>query len=109
MKNLKASNVLVIPSRMESLPQTIKEAFFLRVPVVATSVGDIPNVIQNNISGILVPPNDPESLLDAVNSLLTQKEKAVKMTSLAYDFIKNNFTWEVLLPKYVEFYEKLSN
>jgi len=109
MKNLKASNVLVIPSRMESLPQTIKEAFFLRVPVVATSVGDIPNVIQNNITGILVPPNDPESLLDAVNSLLTQKEKAVKMTSLAYDFIKNNFTWEVLFPKYVEFYEKLSN
>ena len=109
MKNLKASNVLVIPSRMESLPQTIKEAFFLRVPVVATSVGDIPNVIQNNITGILVPPGDPESLLDAVNSLLTQKEKAVKMTSFAYDFIKNNFTWEVLLPKYVEFYEKLSN
>ena len=109
MKNLKASNVLVIPSRMESLPQTIKEAFFLRVPVIATSVGDIPNVIQNNITGILVPPGDPESLLDAVNSLLTQKEKAVKMTSLAYDFIKNNFTWEVLLPKYVEFYEKLSN
>ena len=109
MKNLKASNVLVIPSRMESLPQTIKEAFFLRVPVVATSVGDIPNVIQNNITGILVPPNDPELLLDAVNSLLTQKEKAVKMTSLAYDFIKNNFTWKVLLPKYVEFYEKLSN
>ncbi len=42
MKNLKASSVLVVPSRMESLPQSIKEAFFLKIPVIATSVGDIP-------------------------------------------------------------------
>ena len=109
MKHLKASSILVIPSRMESLPQTIKEAFFLRIPVIATSVGDIPNVIQNDVTGILVPPNDPKSLLDAVNSLLTQSGKTKKMTSTAYDFIMNNFTWQVLLPKYVEFYKKLSN
>lgn len=107
MKNLKASNILVVPSRMESLPQSIKEAFFLNVPVVATSVGDIPNVIQNDVTGILVPPNNPKSLLDAINSLLSQKEKMAKMTAMAHDFVMQNFTWQELLPKYVEFYEKL--
>ena len=106
MKNLKASSVLVVPSRMESLPQSIKEAFFLKIPVIATSVGDIPEVIKNNETGILVPPNDPQSLLDAVNSLLEDREKTSKMVEHAYDFIIENFTWEVLLPKYIEIYEK---
>ncbi|MCV0411871.1 glycosyltransferase family 4 protein [Nitrosarchaeum sp.] len=108
MKNLKASSVLVVPSRMESLPQSIKEAFFLKIPVIATSVGDIPEVIKNNETGILVSPNDPQSLLDAINSLLEDKEKASKMAEKAYDFIIENFTWEKLISKYTDFYKNLS-
>jgi len=56
MKNLKASSVLVVPSRMESLPQSIKEAFFLKIPVVATSVGDIPEIIKKCVSLHNPPP-----------------------------------------------------
>lgn len=108
MKKLKASSVLVVPSRMESLPQSIKEAFFLKVPVVATNVGDISNVVKNDETGILVPASDPELLVEAVNSLLKQKEKISKMTASAHDFIIKNFSWQVLLPKYVGFYEKLA-
>jgi len=107
MKNLKASSILVVPSRMESLPQSIKEAFFLKIPVIATSVGDIPEVIKNNETGILVSPNDPQLLLDAINSLLEDKEKASKMTEHAYDFIIKNFTWEKLISKYANFYKNL--
>jgi glycosyltransferase involved in cell wall biosynthesis len=107
MKNLKASSILVVPSRMESLPQSIKEAFFLKVPVVATSVGDIPEVIKNNETGILVSSNDPQSLLEAINSLLENKENASKMAEYAYDFIFKNFTWEKLISKYVDFYKNL--
>ena len=107
MKNLKTSSILVVPSRMESLPQSIKEAFFLKTPVVATSVGDIPEVIKNNETGILVPPNDPQSLLDAINSLLENKEKASKIAESAHDFIIKNFTWEKLISKYIDFYKNL--
>ena len=107
MKNLKASSILVVPSRMESLPQSIKEAFFLKIPVVATSVGDIPEVIKNNETGILVPSNDPQSLLEAINSLLENKEKISKITESAYDFIIKNFTWEKSISKYVDFYKNL--
>ena len=107
MKNLKASSVLVVPSRMESLPQSIKEAFFLKIPVIATSVGDIPEVVKNNETGMLVPSNDPQSLLEAINSLLEDKDKASKMAEYAYDFIIENFTWEKLLSKYVDFYKNL--
>ena len=107
MKNLKASSVLVVPSRMESIPQSIKEAFFLKIPVIATSVGDIPEVVKNNETGMLVPSNDPQSLLEAINSLLEDKDKASKMAEYAYDFIIENFTWEKLLSKYVDFYKNL--
>ena len=92
---------------MESLPQSIKEAFFLKIPVIATNVGDIPEVIQNNETGILVPSNDPQSLLEAINSLLEDKDKASKMAENAYDFIIKNFTWEKLISKYVDFYKNL--
>ncbi len=108
MTALKESAVLVVPSRMESLPQTIKEAFYLKIPVIATSVGDIPEVVKNDTTGILIPPNDADKLLDAINNLLTNQEKAEKLTDSAYDFVIKNFTWDVLLPKYVEFYENLA-
>ena len=107
MVSLKESTVLVVPSRLESLPQTIKEAFYLKVPVIATSVGDIPEVVKNDETGILVPPNEQNKLLDAINNLLANQEKAEKLTKSAYDFVIKNLTWDVLLSKYVEFYEKL--
>jgi glycosyltransferase involved in cell wall biosynthesis len=107
MKNLKASNVLAVPSRLESLPQSIKEAFYLKVPVVATSVGDIPDLIKNDVTGILIPPNNPQALLDGINSMLENKEKAKKLAEAAFDFIIKNMTWETMLPRYIEFYKKL--
>ena len=109
MKNLKASSILAVPSRMESLPQSIKEAFFLKTPVVATSVGDIPELVKNDVTGILIPPNDSISLANAINSLLEQKEKASKLADAAYDLLTKSFTWEVLLSKYIAFYENLVN
>ena len=109
MTILKESSLLVIPSRMESIPQVIKEAFYLKVPIVATNVGGIPELIKNNVSGILVPPNDPIKLLDAINKLLEDKECSKKIAENGYDFVINNLTWKTLLPRYVQFYEELVN
>ncbi len=107
MTILKSSYLLVIPSRMESIPQVIKEAFFLHVPVVATNIGGIPELITDNVNGVLIPPNDEGMLLDAINSLLEDKEKAAKLADAGYEFVTKNLTWEVLLPRYIEFYENL--
>jgi len=107
MLELKASSVLVVPSRMESIPQVIKEAFFLNIPVVATEVGGVPELIEHEKNGILVNPNNPDQLLNSVNELIKNKDKAVNMAHAGYDFLVKNFTWEVLLPRYVKFYEDL--
>ncbi len=109
MIELKASSILVVPSRMESIPQVIKEAFFLKIPVVATKVGGIPELIEHDKNGFLVDTNDPVQLLNAINGLLENKEKARKIAKSGYDFVIKNLTWEVLLPKYVKFYEELLN
>lgn len=107
MSILKSSNVLVLPSRIESIPNVIKEAFFLKVPVVATNVGGIPEIVTHEKTGLLVPPNEPESLADSINYLLENKEYAKKLADAAYEFLINNLTWDILLPQYIKFYENL--
>ena len=107
MSLLKSSSILVVPSRIESLPTIIKEAFYLRIPVIATSAGGIPELINDKKHGILVPPNDPRSLLFEINSLLENQEKMEKLTESAFDFVNRTMTWDVWLPKYVEFYKHL--
>ena len=109
MSIVKSSSIVVVPSRMESLPTIVKEAFFLNIPVVATNVGGIPELIINNRTGILVPPNDPEKLADAINDLLVDKIKSEKLRLNANIFLKNNMTWDVVLPKFINFYEDLLN
>ena len=109
MTVLKASSLLVIPSRMESIPQVIKEAFYLKIPIVATNVGGMPELIQDNVNGLLVAPENPEQLLETINKLLGDKESMKRLSEAGYDFVIKNLTWEVLLPKYIKFYEDLVN
>jgi glycosyltransferase involved in cell wall biosynthesis len=107
MENLKASSILVVPSRMESIPQVIKEAFYLKIPIIATNVGGIPELIIDNETGILIPPNNPKILESSINKLLLDDETSKKLADAGYEFVMNNLTWEILLPKYVKFYEDL--
>ena len=105
MKILKASQMLVVPSRTESIPQVIKEAFYLKVPVIATNVGGIPELVVHQETGILVPPEDPEKLTIAINNLLDNEESRRNFADNAFEFINKNFSWDVLLEKYTNLYE----
>jgi len=107
MRIIKSSSIVVVPSRMESLPTTVKEAFFLNIPVIGTNVGGIPELIKNNETGILIPPENPEKLAQAINELLSDKEKADKLAKNGNIFVKKYMTWDVVLPKYIKFYEDL--
>ncbi len=107
MHIIKSSSIVVVPSRMESLPTTVKEAFYLNVPVIGTNVGGIPELIKNNETGIIVPPENSSKLAQAVNELLSNNEQAEKLATNGNTFVKNNMTWDVVLPKYVQFYEDL--
>ena len=109
MRIMKSSSVVVVPSRMESLPTTVKEAFYLNVPLIGTNVGGIPELIKNNETGILIPSENPSKLAQAVNELLSDKEKSKKLSANGNTFVKNNMTWDVIFPRYIKFYEELLN
>ncbi|RXE46247.1 MULTISPECIES: glycosyltransferase family 4 protein [Pseudomonas] len=66
-------SLLVLPSYYEGLPICILEAMCLSKPVVATSVGAIPEVITNGIEGIIIPPGNVSCLVNAINSILENK------------------------------------
>ena len=107
MEVIKSSSVVVVPSRMESLPTVVKEAFYLDVPVVGTNVGGIPELISHDETGLLVSPDNPEEISNAVNELLSDTKKAEKLATNGNTFVKNNMTWDVMLPKFIKFYEDL--
>jgi len=109
MMELKKSSLLVVPSRMESLPTNIKEAFYFKIPVVATNVGGIPELITDNHSGILVPSGDDVKLVTAINDVLSDSERSASLGNAGCNFIINNLTWKKVLPKYIDFYTNLLN
>ena len=107
MKILKSSTLLVVPSRMESLPTVIKEAFYLKIPVIATSVGGIPELVNDNKTGLLVESENPQMLLEKINELLIDPILQEKLSLNGHNFVLENFTWKKILPIYVKFYENL--
>ena len=107
MKILKSSTILVVPSRIESLPTVIKEAFYLKIPVVAFSVGGIPELIKDKETGLLVEPGNSKILLQTINHLLLDKPLQLKLSTNAFNDVKKKFTWNIVLAKYIQFYEKI--
>jgi glycosyltransferase involved in cell wall biosynthesis len=69
--------VMAVPSELEGLGTSILEAMAAGVPVVATAVGGIPEVIQNGVTGRLVPPRNPEALAAALVEVLAHPDRAL--------------------------------
>jgi glycosyltransferase involved in cell wall biosynthesis len=71
---LDESTLLVLPSRSEGLPRIVIEAFCRGRPVVGTRSGGIPDIVEDGVSGVLVPPEDPEALADALVRVLSDHQ-----------------------------------
>ena len=78
---LAAVDVLAVPSYDEGLPRAVLEAMAMRVPVVASSVGGIPEAIEEERSGLLVPPGDDEALATALERVLDDPDLASRLGS----------------------------
>lgn len=80
---LRAADLFVLASRDEGLPLAVMEAMSLGMPVVATSVGGLPTVIDHRHNGLLVPPGSPAELAAAVVEVVTDLELWVQLGSAA--------------------------
>jgi glycosyltransferase involved in cell wall biosynthesis len=76
---LAVHDVLVLPSFAEGVPVVLMEAMASRLPVIATRVGGVAELVEDGVSGFLVPPGDPESLAERLGRLLTDPELCRRM------------------------------
>jgi glycosyltransferase involved in cell wall biosynthesis len=89
-----ALDVAVLPSYREALGLVILEAMALGRPVVASDVGGIPELVEDGVTGLLVPPRDPASLADAVVRLLTDHSFADTLARNGYRLVRERFCLE---------------
>jgi glycosyltransferase involved in cell wall biosynthesis len=92
---LSASDCLVLCSLSEGLPTVLPEAMLCKVPVIATPVGGVPEVICHGETGLLVPPKNSAAIADALHILLTNTELSAKLAANAERFARNSLTWDV--------------
>ena len=91
---MRKSKIFVLPSRWEGLPMVILEAMALGMPVVATKVGGIPEVIEDGKDGILVEPENPDELAEAILRLLEDDGLRSLISLNAYKKIKRKYSIE---------------
>ena len=111
----KTANVFTLPAIVDSKGDTeglgvvLIEAMELGLPVVASNVGGIPDVVVDGVSGILVPEKDPKALADAYKRLAESSEFTEKILAGAQQRIDECFSWDKIIERQVAVYEKVSS
>jgi len=99
-------DLLVLPSLSEGLPNTVLEAMSFGVPVLATAVGGVPEIIQNG-NGMMVPPNDPEALAEGMIELLRDDALRQAMGLKGKSSLYPRFAPDYRVRQIVNLYEEL--
>jgi glycosyltransferase involved in cell wall biosynthesis len=101
------SDVFVLPSLSEALSIAILEASALGVPVVASRVGGIPEVIEDGLTGLLVPPKEPAALAGAIVKVLSNREEARTLAAAAKARVREHFSSALTAARYDALYQRL--
>lgn len=104
---LPAFDLFVQPSLYEGLPNAVLEAMAAGLPVVATAVGGTPEVVADGVTGILVPPRDPDALAEAIVCLLRDPDLRCKMGQMGRERVAQWFTVERMVEQTERIYERL--
>ena len=100
-------DIFILPSTWESLGNVLLEAMSFGKPVIATNVGGIPEVVINEKTGFIVPPNDYESITNKTLYLLNNKELRQKMGEAGRKRAEKYFTSERVCDEVEKVYENL--
>lgn len=106
-KLLRECRFVVLPSRAEPFGIAILEALASRKPIVASAVGGIPEIIEDGKNGILVEPENPQALCDAMRTVWNDHELAERLACAGYVTVKQHFQWETAVARYEETFIKL--
>ncbi|MFZ5634581.1 MAG: glycosyltransferase [Bacillota bacterium] len=100
-------NLLIVPSLWEGFGLTALEAMAVGVPVVATSVGGLPEIVEHCTTGLLVPPADEAGLTRGIIWMLDHPQEAVEMAAAARTMVERKFTASAMARRTEDLYRRL--
>jgi glycosyltransferase involved in cell wall biosynthesis len=106
-KYLSAFDVLALPSLFEGLPVTLLEAMAAGLPVIATRVGGVPEVLEDGVTGFIVEPRDAHQLADKIKEMFENPEMRASMSSAAKDKFVKKFSADTMIRRTEALYSEL--
>ncbi len=102
-------DIFVMPSHRigESCPMVILESWLAGVPVIATNVGGIPELIVDGKTGYLIPPKDPQAIADAVNYVIEHPDEVKNVVDNAKKLVREKFDYRKNARQFVQLYREM--
>ena len=107
VRQYNSAQLLVCPSRYEGFGLPAAEAMACGTPVVGTTAGALPEIVEDGATGLLVPPADVESLAGAIRTLLAEPERCRSMGEAGVRRVRERFSWRRTAEETVALYEEL--
>jgi glycosyltransferase involved in cell wall biosynthesis len=104
---LEGADMLVLPSHREGLPIVILEAMAASLPVIATPVGAVPDVVEDGTTGLLAPVGDTDALAEKVAALAADPALRRRLGTRARETVEERFSQSIVLGDIAELYEAL--
>jgi glycosyltransferase involved in cell wall biosynthesis len=103
---LRAVDLFALPSHNEGMGKALVEAMYLERPVVASRVGGVPELVEDGVEGLLVPPRSPADLADALDRLLRDPQRARELGARAARRARE-YSSERMVQRLADLYEEL--
>lgn len=104
---LREARMAVLPSREENFSLAILSALAVGTPTISTEVGGTPEIIDDGETGLLVPPDDPPALADAIGRLQSNPDEARRIGANGQSHVRNNLTWAVAAEQFEALFEQI--
>jgi glycosyltransferase involved in cell wall biosynthesis len=104
---LAEADLFVLPSRSEAFPNAVVEAMAAGLPVVASGVGGLLELVESGRTGVLVAPDDPRALADAIEDLVNDPSRARSLGDAARRTIAEHYSFERMVHAFEDLYRSL--
>ena len=113
LETYNSSNLFVLPSitdsqgNTEGLGVVLLEAMACKLPVIASNIGGIPDIVNDGETGLLVPEKDTIGMSQSIIKLIENEDLRENLTFKGYNMVKEYFSWEKIAKDYVNIYKKV--
>ena len=105
---MQCSDIFVLPSHSEGLPNVLLEAGSTGLSLIATDIGGSNEIVVNNYNGYIVPINNKIKIAESLNKLISNEDLRIKFGVNSRDHVVNKYSLDIVANKYIELYDKLT-